>query len=136
MFTKARGVVSSCVAKGQRENKYNKSTHKNEPSRPGNKPELKCRICGKPHLTYKCWNNTDRKVASSAEILSNGGRLVTATSADTNSMQIKGDNTFQRGRGGNQSRGSGRGSNRDYGRGVVSKSENASGEATSSTFLK
>ena len=61
---------------------------------------------------------------------------MTASSAEINSMQIKGDNTFQRGRGGNRSRGFGRGSNRDYGRGVVSKSENASGEATSSTFVK
>ena len=53
LFAKARGYVSSCVAKGQRENKYNNSTHKSDPSRPGNKPELKCRICGKPHLNFQ-----------------------------------------------------------------------------------
>ena len=29
---------------------------------------MKCKICGKPHPTYKCWNNPDNKrVASSAE---------------------------------------------------------------------
>ena len=60
-FAEARGGVSTCVAKGLRENKDNKSTHKNEPSSPGNKPEIKCRICGKPRLIYKCWNNPDRK---------------------------------------------------------------------------
>ena len=26
-----------------------------------NTPEIKCSICGKPHLTYKCWNHPDRK---------------------------------------------------------------------------
>ena len=55
LFAEARGGVYSCVAKGQREKK-DKTTYKNESSRPGNKPEIKCRICGKPHLTYKCWN--------------------------------------------------------------------------------
>ena len=105
LFAEARGGISSCVAKGQRENKDNKSTYKNEPSRPGNKPEIKCRICGKPHLTYKCLNNPDRKIASSTEIISDGGRLLTASNAETSSMQIKGDNTFHRGRGSNRSRG-------------------------------
>ena len=50
---------------------------------------MKCKICGKPHPTYKCWNNPDNKrVASSAEFNStyrgdnsnwgqdrNGGRI-------------------------------------------------------------
>ena len=121
LFAEARGGVSSCIAKGQRKNKDNKNTHKNESSRPGNKPKIKCRICRKPHLTYKSWNNPDRKVASGAEIISDGGRLVTASSAETNSMQIMGDNTFHRGRGSNRSRGFGRGNNRGYGRSIVNK---------------
>ena len=136
LFAEARGDVSICVAKGQRENKDNKSTHKNEPSRPGNKPEIKCRICGKPHLTYKCWNNLDRKVASDAWIVSDGGRLVTVSSAETNSMQIKGDNSFHRDRGSNRSKGFGRGNNGGYGRGVVNKSENASGGDHQFNFCK
>ena len=136
LFAEARGGVSSSVAKGQRENKDNKNIHKNEPIRPGNKPEIKCRICGKPFSTDKCWNNPVRKVAPSAETNSDGGRLVTNSSAETNSMQIKGDNTFHRFRGSNRSRGFGRGNNCGYGRGVVNKSENTSGEATSSTFVK
>ena len=91
LYAAVRSGISSCVTKGQCENKENKSTHKNEPSRPGNKPEIKCRICGTPHLTYKCWNNPDSKEAPSAEVLSDGGRLMTASSTETNSMQIKGD---------------------------------------------
>ena len=32
------------------------------------RPLVKCKICGKPHPTYKCWKNPDnKKVASSAE---------------------------------------------------------------------
>ena len=32
------------------------------------RPVVKCKICGKPHPTYKCWHNTDnKKVASIAE---------------------------------------------------------------------
>ena len=134
LFAEARGGVYSCVAKGQRENK-DKTTYKNESSRPGNKPEIKCRICGKPHLTYKCWNNPDRKVASSAEVLSDGGRLVTDSSVETNSMQMKGDNAFHRGRGSN-SRGFDRGNNHGYGRGVSNKSENASGGGHQFNFCK
>ena len=37
LFAEARGGVYSCVAKGQHENK-DKTTYKNESSRPGNKP--------------------------------------------------------------------------------------------------
>ena len=79
LFAEGRGGVPSCVAKGQRENKENKSTLKNKQSRPGNRPEIKCRICGKPHLTNNCGNNSDRKVA---EIINDGGGLVTASSAE------------------------------------------------------
>ena len=61
---------------------------------------------------------------------------MTASSTEINNMQIKGDNTFHRARGGNRSRSFGRGNDRGYGRGVVDKSENASGKATNSTFVK
>ena len=84
----------------------------------------------------KCWNNPDGKVASSAEVVSDGGRLVTASSAETNSMQMKGDNAFHRGRGSNRSRGFGRGNNRGYGRGVSNKSANASGGGHQFNFCK
>ena len=62
--------------------------------------------------------------------------MATASSAETNSMQMKGDNAFHRGRGSNRSRGFGRGNNRGYGRGVSNKSENASGGGHQFIFCK
>ena len=50
-FAEARGGVSSCEAKGQRENIDSKSFNEVEPSRSGNKPEIKCKTCGKPNFT-------------------------------------------------------------------------------------
>ena len=44
---------------------------------------------------------------------------MTATSVDTNRMQIKGANTFHMGRCRNRSRGFGRGNNCGYGKGFV-----------------
>ena len=37
-----------------------------------------CRIRGKQHLTYKCWNNPDKKVASSTDAVNDEGRFVSA----------------------------------------------------------
>ena len=61
---------------------------------------------------------------------------MTDSSVETNSMQMKGDNAFHRGRGSNRSRGFGRGNNRGYGRGVSNKSENASGGGHQFNFCK
>ena len=44
LFAEARGGVSSCVAKEQREKRHSKGFSKVEPSRSGNKPEIKCRV--------------------------------------------------------------------------------------------
>ena len=55
--------------KGQRDN--NKSAAQSKPgSKPSGKPEIKCGICGKGHLTIRCYKNPDRKQAYSAEIAS------------------------------------------------------------------
>ena len=125
LFAEARGGVSSYVAKGQRDNKDNKGFSKVEPSRSGNKPEIKCRICGEPHLTYKCWNKTDRNLASSVDVDTGEGRLVSASSADTTNPQFKGDDSFNRGRGNHRGRSYGRGNNRGQGRGFGNKFDNA-----------
>ena len=61
---------------------------------------------------------------------------MTDSNVETNSMQIKGDNAFHRGRGSNRSRGFGRGNNRGYGRGVSNKSENASRGGHQFNFCK
>ena len=47
LFAEARGGVYTCVNKGG-------SQHKSD-SQPSGKPEIKCSICGKEHLTIKCY---------------------------------------------------------------------------------
>ena len=68
LFADAKGGVPLCVSKGQHESKVvDKVQPKVEPKQ-DQRPVVKCKICGKPHPTYKCWNNPDnKKVASSAE---------------------------------------------------------------------
>ena len=63
-----KGDVSLCVAKGQHKGKFvGQAQTKVEPKQ-DQRPVVKCKICGKPHPTFKCWNNPDNKrVASSAE---------------------------------------------------------------------
>ena len=68
LFAEARGGVFSCVNKGQRDN--NKGSAQSKPeSKPSGKPEIKCGICGKGHLTIRCYKNPDRKQAYSAKSL-------------------------------------------------------------------
>ena len=66
LFAEACGGVYTCVNKAQRDNKGG-SRHKSD-SKPSRKPEIKCSICGKGHLTIKCNKNPDRKQAYSAEV--------------------------------------------------------------------
>ena len=67
MFAEARGGVFSCVTQRQRDN--NKGAAQSKPeSKPSGKPEIKCGICGKGHLTIRCYKNPDRKQAYSAEV--------------------------------------------------------------------
>ena len=60
----------SCVNKGQRDNDNKVAAHSKPESKPSGKPEIKCGICGKGHLTIKCNTNPDRKQAYSAEVAS------------------------------------------------------------------
>ena len=80
LFADAKGGVPLCISKGQRENKVvDKVQPKVEPNQ-DKRPVVKCKICGKPHPTYKCWNNPDNKrVASSAEF----------------NCQYRGDNSYR-----------------------------------------
>ena len=69
LFAEARGGVFSCVNKGQRD--HNKGVAQSKPeSKLSGKPEIKCDICGKGHLTIRCYKNPDRKQAYSAEVAS------------------------------------------------------------------
>ena len=49
LIAEARGGVYTCVNKAQRDNKGG-SQHKSD-GKPSRKPEIKCSICGKGHLT-------------------------------------------------------------------------------------
>ena len=51
LFSEARGGVCSSVNKTQRDN-IRGSQHKSD-SKPTGKPEIKCSICGRGHLTIK-----------------------------------------------------------------------------------
>ena len=68
LFADAKGGVPLCVSKGQHKSKgVDQAQPKVEPIQ-DQRPVVKCKICGKPHPTYKCWNNPDnKKVAYSAE---------------------------------------------------------------------
>ena len=68
MYADAKGGVPLCVAKGKHENKgVDQAQPKVEPKQE-QRPRVQCKICGKPHPTYKCWKNPDNKrVVSSAE---------------------------------------------------------------------
>ena len=68
LFADAKGGVPLCISKGQHKSRgVDQAQPKVEPKQ-DQPPVVKCKICGKPHPTYKCWNNPDnKKVASSAE---------------------------------------------------------------------
>ena len=68
LFADAKGGVPLCITKGRQESKdVGQAQPKVEPKQ-DQRPVVKCKICGKPHPTYKCWNNPDnKKVVSSAE---------------------------------------------------------------------
>ena len=117
LFAEARGGVFSCVNKGQQEK--NKGAAQ---SKPESKPEIKCGICGKGHLTIRCYKNPDRKQAYSAEIASGSSGNVGSKGSNTDSsvvaqgMQYRNDDAPNRGRGFGRGRGAGRGFTRGRGK--------------------
>ena len=67
LFADAKGGVPLCISKGQHKSRVvDQAQPKVEPKQE-QRPGVQCKICGKPHPTYKCWNNPNNKVASSAE---------------------------------------------------------------------
>ena len=68
LFADAKGGVPLCITKGRQESKVvGQAQPKVEPKQ-DQRPVVKCKFCGKPHPTHKCWNNPDnKKVISSAE---------------------------------------------------------------------
>ena len=64
LYAEAHGLVFSCVNKGQRENKG--ATLSKPESKPNGNPEIKSGICGKRHLTIRCYKTNYRKQVNSA----------------------------------------------------------------------
>ena len=67
LSAEARGGMFRYVNKGQR-NDNKGAAHSKPESKTSGKPEIKCGICGKGHLTIRCYKNTDRKQVYSAEV--------------------------------------------------------------------
>ena len=68
LFADAKGGVPLCIAKGQHDNKGSGQAQPKVEPKQDQRPVVKCKFCGKPHPTHKCWNNPDnKKFASSAE---------------------------------------------------------------------
>ena len=68
LFADARGGVPFCVSKGQHKSKSVDQVQPKVELKQDQRPVIQCKICGKPHPTYKCWKTPDNKrVASSAE---------------------------------------------------------------------
>ena len=68
LFAYAKGGFLLCVSKGQLESKRVDQVQLKEEPRQDQRPLIKCKICGKPHPTYRCSNNSNyKRVASSAE---------------------------------------------------------------------
>ena len=124
LFAEARGDVHTCKNKGQRDNRGAAQNHsKLDVNKGGGKQEIKCGICGKGHLTIKCYKNPNRMQANSGEVgnEAKGGdsdakNEMQGAQARSDSFQNKGrSNSFGRGR--NFPRGRGRGGNPPHGGG-------------------
>ena len=107
LFAEARGGVHTCTNKGQRDNRGAAQNHsKLDVNIGGGKQEIKCGICGKGHLTIKCYKNPNRMQANSAEVgnEAKGGdsdakNVMQGAQARSDSFQNKGrGNSFGRGR--------------------------------------
>ena len=61
LFAEARGGVFNCVKKGQQDNNNKDAAQSKPESKPSGKPEIKCGICRKGHLTVRCYKKPDRK---------------------------------------------------------------------------
>lgn len=136
LFAEARGGVANCVSKGQRENKGP------QPSKPGTgkpsgTPVIRCSICGKGHLTYKCFKNPNRNRVYSAEVgtdanvgsESKGKENNSNASMEAQVTQVKSQFSQVRGRGYPRGRGGNRGSFR--GRGKTNEASRGEGHQVS-----
>ena len=107
LFAEARRGVFSCVNKGQRDNDNKGAAHRKPESKPSGKPEIKCGVCGKGHLTIRCYKNPDRKQTYSAEVASGskgsnsdyGGEHEQGKQIKSEESESSRDRSYTRGRG-------------------------------------
>ena len=93
LFADAKGGVPLCISKGQHKSRGVDQAQPKVELKQDQRPVIQCKICGKPHPTYKCWNNPDNKrVAYSAQF----------------DFQYRGDNSYR-----DQDRNFGRSDQRD-----------------------
>ena len=80
LFADAKEGVPLCITKGRQESKVVDQVQPKVEPKQDQRPVVKCKICGKPHPTFKCWHNPDnKKVVFSAEFNS----------------QLRGDNSYR-----------------------------------------
>ncbi|MCG8096943.1 MAG: DDE-type integrase/transposase/recombinase [Candidatus Thiodiazotropha endolucinida] len=118
LFAEARGGVYSCINKGQRDSRgaAQGKQDKVDSNKPSGRSDIKCSICGKGHLTIKCFKNPDRKQLYSAEVGDSGVKENFNTRVETQGSQVKNENTQNVGRGYTRGRGNFRGSFRGRGK--------------------
>ena len=106
LFAEARGGGHTCTNEGQRNNRGAAQNHsKPDVNEAGGKQEIKCGICGKGHLTIKCYKNPNRMQANSAEV---GNEAKGGDSDAKNEMQgaqARSDSFQNKGRGNSYGRG-------------------------------
>ena len=114
LFAEARDGVHTCTNKGQRDNRGAAQNHsKPDVNKGGGKQEIKCGICGKGHLTIKCYKNPNRMQANSAEVGNEAKGGDSDTKNEMQGAQARSDSFQNKGRGNSF----GRGRNFPHGRG-------------------
>ena len=114
LFAEARGGVHTCTNKGQRDNRGAAQNHsKPDVNKGGGKQEIKCGICGKGHLTIKCYKNPNRMQANRAEVENEAKGGDSDSKNEMQGAQARSDSFQNKGRGNSF----GRGRNLPFGRG-------------------
>ena len=78
-----------CISKGQRGSKAVDQVQPKVEPKQDQQPVVKCKICGKPHPTYKCWNNPDNKKVADKFIRQNRQELVLKQASDAKLADIR-----------------------------------------------
>ena len=61
LFADAKGGVPLCISKGQHKSRGVDQAQPKVELKQDQRPVIQCKICGKPHPTYKCWKNPETR---------------------------------------------------------------------------